>query len=342
MSIRKRTTIQDIAKALNTTISTVSRALQDHPRISVAMREKVKKYAEEHDYQPDFRAASLRKGLANTIGVLVPRIDIHFFARVLRGIDEVASEKNYNVLISQSYDSLSKEINLIKNLTYGKIDGLIASISIETKNGNHFEPLLKKGIPLVLFDKIIESLNVSKVIIDDRQGAYMAVKHLIENGCKRIGHFAGPQYLNIYRYRTQGYIDALKDHGMEIDESIIFQNMLEQQKGYELMDQLHKMENPPDAICSANDFAVIGAIIRARELGIKVPDDIAFTGFANEPMDAIFEPAVSSVEQSPISMGQESARLLIEQMENKNIEYKPRTIVLMPSLVVRKSSLKSG
>lgn len=342
MEQNKRTTILDIAKALNTTISTVSRALQDHPRISVQMREKVKKYAEEHDYQPDFRASSLRKGSASTIGVLVPRIDIHFFAKVLRGIDEVASDKNYNVLICQSFDSLNKEIKLIKNLIYGKIDGLIASISRETREGSHFDPLLKKGVPLVLFDKIIESMNVSKVIIDDHQGAYMAVKHLIDNDCRRIGHFAGPQYLNIHKYRTMGYIDALKDNGMQVDESIIFFDMLEQSKGYDIMNEIHKMKNPPDAIFSANDFAVLGAILRAKELGVRVPQDIAFTGFANEPMDAIFDPPISSVEQNPILMGQEAARLLIEQMEKNRANYTPRTIILNPSLVVRKSSLKNS
>lgn len=340
MESKKRTTIQDIAKALNTTISTVSRALRDHPRISVEMREKVKKYAEEHDYQPDFRAASLRKGSAHTIGVLVPRIDIHFFAKVLRGIDEVASERNYNVMICQSFDSLEKEKNLIKSLMYGKVDGLIASISIETDNGDHFLPLVKKGLPLVFFDKIIENIDVSKVIIDDRQGAYMSVEHLIKNGCKRIGHFAGPQNMNIYKNRMQGYKDALRDHGLEIDESIIFHDMLVQERGYEIMDTIRKMKNRPDAIFSSNDFAVLGAIKRAKETGIKVPEEIAFTGFANEPMDSIVEPGISSVEQNPRIMGQETARLLIDQMESKKADYYPRTIVLKPSLIVRKSSMK--
>ena len=340
MENRKRTTIQDIAKALNTTISTVSRALRDHPRISVDMRERVKKYALEHDYQPDFRAASLRKGSAHTIGVLVPRIDIHFFAKVLRGIDEVASEKNYNVLICQSFDSLEKEKNLIRSLMYGKIDGLIASISIETDNGDHFLPLVKKGLPLVFFDKIIENIDVSKVIIDDRLGAYLSVEHLIKNGCKRIGHFAGPQNMNIYKNRMQGYLDALRDHGLEIDESIIFHDMLVQERGYEIMDTLRNMKNRPDGIFSSNDFAVLGAITRAKETGVKVPEEIAFTGFANEPMDSIVEPGITSVEQNPRIMGQETARLLIDQMESKKADFYPRTIVLKPSLIVRKSSMK--
>jgi len=339
---KKKITIQDIARELNTTISTVSRALRDHPRISVETREKIKKYALEHDYQPDFRAASLRQGSARTIGVLVPRIDIHFFARVLRGIDEVASLNNYNVLIIQSLDSLSKEINLVKSLVYGKVDGLIASISIETHDGEHFKPLTNKGVPLVLFDKVLEDVDVTKVIIDDHYGAYIAVQHLINQGCKRIGHFAGPQYLNIYRNRKQGYLDALKDAGLKIDESLIFDDMLVKENGYEVMGKLHAMKNPPDAIFSSNDFAVVGAIMRAKELGVKVPQDIAFTGFANEPMDEIVDPTISSVEQNPVKMGKEAARLLIEQMEDKKNAFYPKTITLKPSLVVRQSSMKKS
>lgn len=338
--MKKRITIQDIARELNTTISTVSRALRDHPRISPEMREKVKKYALEHDYEPDFRASSLRKGSGRTIGVLVPRIDIHFFAKVLRGIDEIASQQNYNVMICQSFDSLTKEENIIRSLLYGKVDGLIASISVETKNGDHFGILEKKGLPVVLFDKIIEEMNTNKVIIDDHYGAYISVQHLIQNGFKKIGFFGGMEYLNIYKYRENGYYDALKDHGFEIDESIIFKEMLTQERGYEVMDTLLRMEDPPDAIFSVNDFAIIGAIIRAKEMGYKVPQDIAFTGFANEPMDAIFDPSISSVEQYPVKMGQESARLLIEQMENKAKDTPPRTIVIKPSLIVRKSSMR--
>jgi LacI family transcriptional regulator len=339
---KKRITIQDIARELNTTISTVSRALRDHPRISPEMRERVKKYALEHDYQPDFKAASLRMGSAQTIGVLVPRIDIHFFAKVLRGIDEVASAHSYNVMIIQSFDLLEKEINLVKSLIYGKVDGLIASISIETQNGDHFQQLINKGVPLVLFDKVLKSIDSSKVIINDRQGAYDAVKHLINMGCRRIGHFAGPQVQDIYFARKVGYLDALNEAGMEIDEEIIFPDMLVQEAGYQVMDKIAGMKNRPDGIFSSNDFAVLGAIMRAKELGLKVPQDIAFTGFANEPLDSIVDPTISSVEQYPVKMGQESARLLIEQMENKKTITKPRTIVLNPTLIVRQSSNREG
>jgi LacI family transcriptional regulator len=341
MNKKKKITIQDIARELNTTISTVSRALRDHPRIGVETRERIKKYAFENDYQPDFRAASLRQGSARTIGVLVPRIDIHFFAKILTGIDEIASENNYNVLIIQSLDSLDKEINLVKSLVYGKVDGLIASISVETHNGEHFKSLTDKGVPLVLFDKVLEDSNVTKVIVDDYYGAFISVQHLINQGCKRIGHFAGPQHLNIYKDRLQGYLDALKDADLRIDENIIFYNMLAKERGYEVMGQLHKIQYPPDGIFSSSDFAVLGAIMRAKELGIRVPQDIAFTGFANEPLDEIFEPTISSIEQYPVKMGKEAARLLIQQMENERTAFSPQTITLKPSLVIRQSSLRN-
>ncbi len=336
---KKRITIQDIARELNTTISTVSRALRDHPRISPEMREKVKSFAQAHDYQPDFRASSLRQGSTRTIGVLVPRIDIHFFSKVLTGINEVATENNYNVLIIQSLDSLAKEINLVKSLVYGKVDGLIASISIETRNSEHLQPLIDKGLPLVLFDKVIENMDVSKVIIEDRNGAYLAVQHLINTGRRRIAHFAGPQYMNIYKYRMQGYIDALHDNGIAIDESIIFEEMLMKERGYQVMGEIANMKKRPDAIFSSNDFAVLGAIIKAKQLGIKVPQDIAMVGFANEPMDDIVEPTISSVDQNPVIMGQEAAQLLIEQMENRKFCHHPRTVVLKPKLIIRQSSM---
>jgi LacI family transcriptional regulator len=340
MSSKKKITIRDIARDLNTTISTVSRALQDHPRIGAEMRERIKKYAAEHDYRPDYRAASLRSGNAYTIGVLVPRIDIHFFAKVLRGIDDVASEKNYNVLIIQSHDSLAKEVNLVKSMVYGKVDGLIASISIETSNGDHFLPLLENGLPLVLFDKIIDSMDVHKVIVDDRKGAYDAVTHLIMGGCRRIAHFGGPQFLNIYRQRTLGYLDALSHYGITVDESLIFHQMLEQEDGYNAMVGMLALENRPDGVFSSNDFAVLGAIKKAKEAGIRVPQEMAFTGFANEPMDEIFEPGITSVEQFPVLMGQESARLLIEQLEKKSSAQQPRTIMINPKLIIRESSMR--
>lgn len=338
MSGKKNYTIQDIARELNTSISTVSRALKDHPRISAEMCEKVKKFAMEHDYQPDFRASSLRMGSNRTIGVLVPRVDMNFFARVLRGIDEICSVENYNVMICQSFDSLQKEMKLVKSLLHGKVDGLIASISIETHDGEHFKSLINKGVPLVFFDKILDTLDVHKVVVDDYKGAYESVEHLINNGYKRIAHFAGPQHHNIYHQRTLGYKDALMANGFEVDEEIIFPDTIVQETGYKALKKFREMQNPPDAIFSSSDYAILGAIVYSKKHGIKIPQELGLTGFANEPFDDLYEPSITSVDQHPIVMGQKAARLLIDTMEKKNKTTAAEIIKLDPTLIVRQSS----
>ncbi len=338
MSGKKKYTLQDIARELNTSISTVSRALKDHPRISAEMCEKVQKFALEHNYQPDFRASSLRMGSNRTIGVLVPRIDINFFARVLRGIDEICSMDNYNVMICQSFDSLQKEMKLVNSLLNGKIDGLIASISIETQDGDHFNSLIDNGLPLVFFDRVLHSLNVHKVVIDDYKGAYESVEHLIRNGYKRIAHFAGPQHHNIYSQRKLGYLEALKNNGFEIDEEIIFHNTIVQETGYKAMQKIREMKNPPDAIFSSSDYAILGAIVYAKKHGIEIPKQLGLTGFANEPFDDLYAPSITSVDQHPIMMGQKAARLLIDAMEKKNKATEPQILKLDPTLIVRQSS----
>lgn len=336
---KKKYTIQDIARELNTSISTVSRALRDHPRISAQMCEKVKKFAVEHDYQPDFRASSLRMGSNRTIGVLVPRVDINFLSKVIRGIDEVASTKDYNVMICQSYDSVDKEIKLVKSLLHGKVDGLIASISVETKNGDHFKSLINKGVPLVFFDKVVESIPVSKVLNDDHLGAYMSVEHLLNSGYKRIAHFGGPQFLNIHKSRTQGYRDALTDNGIQVDESLIFVDTLRHETGYSSMRKVFQMGKRPDAIFAASDYGLLGAITYAKQMGVAIPEEMGFSGFANESFDEIYDPPITSVDQRPLEMGQQAAELLIKTMQNKNSQNKiPEIIKIKPQLMVRKTT----
>jgi LacI family transcriptional regulator len=337
---KKKYTILDIARELGTTSSTVSRALQNNPRISLKMRKAVQKLAKKYNYQPDFRASSLRTGTGHTIGVLVPKVDRHFFSTILSGIDEVASQANYNVLICQSFESLEKEIQLVNSLMHGRVDGLIASISIETVKVSHFEQVIAKGLPLVFFDRVCESLKASKVVVDDYLGATLVMEHLIANGCKRIAHFAGPQHINIYQNRTRGYRDVLGKHGMEIDESIIFHNVITREAGCHTMQNILKMKDRPDAIFSSGDYSALGAILCARQSGIKIPEELAVTGFANEPWDSFFDPPLTSVDQHAFDIGKQAATLLLQQIENKDSVFVPRTIVLEPELVVRKSSLR--
>jgi LacI family transcriptional regulator len=338
MNKKKRYTIQDIANELNTTASTVSRALQDNPRISEKMRKAVKDLADKLDYHPDFRALSLKTGSGRTIGVMVPHIDRHFFSTVLRGIDEVATELNYNVLICQSYESSEKEEMLIKSLLSGKVDGMLVSVAVSTKKADHFELLGKRGIPLVFFDRVWLPMNVSKVVIDDYSGAVASVRHLVEHGCRNIAHFAGPQHINVYKNRTAGYIDTLQEFGLEVKEQLIFHNTITRETGCAAMSDILKMQNRPDAIFSSGDYSALGAIICARENGIKIPDELAVTGFANEPFGAIIDPSLTSVDQHGAEMGRQAASLLIEEMESKTEPFIPRSIVLNPVLIVRKSS----
>lgn len=338
---KRKYTIADIARELNTTTSTVSRALQDNPRISLKMRKAVQELAQKNNYQPDYRAASLRRGSAKTIGVLVPKVDRHFFATVLSGIDDVLAEAGYSVLICQSFESVEKEKFLVNSLMYGKIDGLIASISTETKDAKHFEAMVEKGLPLVFFDRVWEPLRVSKVLVDDYLGATMAVEHLIENGCRRIAHFAGPQHLNVYKNRTKGYLNTLKKHSIEIDEKLIFHDVITRETGCKAMQKILKMSTLPDAIFSSGDYSALGAILCAKEAGVKIPEQLAITGFANEPWDSFFEPSLTSVDQHAFDIGRQAATLLIDQIEFKKSSIVPKTIVLAPELIIRKSSVRT-
>ncbi|HSV87618.1 MAG TPA: LacI family DNA-binding transcriptional regulator [Bacteroidales bacterium] len=338
MSSLKKYTLLDIARELNVSASTVSRALQDNPRISENMRRNVKDLAEKMEYQPDFRAMSLRKGSGRTLGVLLPQVDRHFFASVLRGVDEVSSEAGYNVLICQSYESVTKEAKLARSLLTGRIDGLLASISIETRNGEHFELLRRKNLPLVFFDRVLESLQVSKVVLDDHKGAMMAVEHLIETGRKKIVHFAGPGHIQIYANRTQGYLDALKKHDLPAEERLIFRGVITRQAGCEAFRVLREWPEMPDAVFSSGDYSALGAMICAKEAGLRVPHDLAFVGFANEPFGSIISPTLTSVDQHALEMGRLAATLLIQEIENKGKSFIPRKIVLDPLLIIREST----
>lgn len=342
MQKKKKYTIQDMARKLNTTASTVSRALQDNPRISARMRQAVRELAEKLDYSPDFRALSLKTGTGRTIGVMVPHIDRYFFSSVLRGIDEVATAANYNVLICQSYESYDKEVNLIKSLMHGKIDGMLVSISRNTHDGAHFELLSKRGIPLVFFDRTIEQMPVSQVVIDDYQGACQSVTHLVEQGCQRIAHFAGPQHINVYKNRTKGYLDTLDKQGLAVDESLLFYDAITRDKGCEAMKQILTMPVKPDAIFSSGDYSALGAIMCAREAAVAIPGEMAISGFANEPFGAIIDPSLTSVDQHGITMGRRAAELLIEELESKDEPFTPRTETLEPELIIRQSSVRIG
>jgi LacI family transcriptional regulator len=337
---KRSVTIHDIARELNTTASTVSRALQDHPRISKSTKEAVWELARKLNYQPNSVASSLRKGKGNTIGVIVPRIDRNFFSSVISGIEDVAYEAGYNVLICQSYEKYDREKAIVEMLMNGKVDGILVSLASDTTDYAHFERVLSKGLPLIFFDRVADAPIFHKVEVDNYAGAMMAVEHLIMQGCKRIVHFAGPQHLVNYQKRLEGYKAALLKHHMEFDPALVLDDVITRQTGEQAAITITQMNPLPDGIFSSGDFSALGAILKLIQMGYRIPQDFAIVGFANEPYDDMLQPGLSSIDQHSTEMGQSVARMFLEQMKELPGSSSPKKIILTPDLLVRGSSIK--
>src|SRR5699024_3723648 len=244
----RRITIQDIADELDVTASTVSRALKDHPRISDSTKEAVLRVAKELNYQPNNVAAALRKGRTNTIGIIVPTADRNFFSSIIRGVEEVANNAGYNVIICQSYDSYEKEKANIQALLEARVDGILASIAMETRTYDHYQNVIAQGTPLIFYDRAHASVDTSFVEIDEYQGAYKAVRHVIDQGCWRIAHFAGHQHIKIYQERMRGYQDALQDHEIPVDDDIILEGNIKLDDGRMAAKELFTQNPLPDGL----------------------------------------------------------------------------------------------
>jgi len=338
---KQKVTIHDIARELNTTASTVSRALQDHPRISKSMKDAVLELAQKLNYQPNSIASSLRKGRGNTIGIIIPHINRYFFSSVIRGIEDVAYGAGYNVLICQSYDSYDREKAIVETLINGKVDGLVVSLASGTEDLKHFHLVQSKGLPLIFFDRVPVNMEVNKVEIDDFAGAFKAVEHLISQGCNRIAYFSGPRHVSIYHNRYEGYKAAILKNNLSFDESLIFEGAITRDAGEKAALEISKMKPLPDGIFSSGDFSAMGAVLKLKELGIKIPQQIAVVGFANEPYGDMIEPGLSSVDQHSIEMGHSVAKLFLEEIANPQLVIIPKRIILNPELLIRNSSKRN-
>lgn len=341
MAKNSRTTIHDIAKKLNITASTVSRALNNKPRISQSTKKAVLKAAKQLNYQPNNIAAALRNGKSHLIGIVVPTADRSFFASVVRGIEEIANKINYRVIICQSYDLYEKEVQTIDTLINARVDGIIASIGKNTEDFSHFKRVLDRDIPLVLFDRVTDALDVSQVMINDYLGAYKVVEHLIEQGCTRIAHFTSPKKVSIYLERLRGYKAALRDHGLAYKEELVVTSNLQLEDGRSSMEQLLRLKVRPDAVFSASDYGAMGAMQVLKENQIKIPQEIALAGFSNEPFTSFTDPTLTTVDQLSITMGNFTAELFFDML---NAEKKPisQKTVLTPQIIIRGSSLRKG
>lgn len=335
-------TIKDIAKAVGVSPSTVSRALKDHPDISLETKKAINDLAEKLNYQPNTIALSLRQSKTNTIGIVIPEIAHFFFSTVISGVEDIAHEAGYNVIIAQSNESYDREVNNSNALYNSRVDGIMVSISRETDNYDHFSTLLQRKVPLVFFDRTCNGVNASKVIVDDEQGAYEATTHLIEQGCKRIAHLAGPRNLAISKNRLNGYKAAIADNKYMIDDRIIkVCGLGTYEEAEHITNELLDSRLPPDAIFANNDVAAYGAMTAIKKRDLRIPEDVAIVGFSNWRFSELIEPGLSSVTQPGFKMGQESAKLLIKQIEAKEDEQLiTETITLKTNLLIRESSLK--
>ncbi len=332
-------TIKDIARELGISPSTVSRALKDHPDISLATRQKVKAFAEANKYKPNAVALSLLQSKTNIIGVIIPELVHYFFSSVISGIEELAFESGYQVMIFQSNESYDRERDIVQTMVSSRVDGILMSLSKQTQDFSHLENLEKSGIPIVFFDRACDEIPVHKVIIDDEEGAFKVVTHLIQSGCKRIAHLAGPLSLQIGKNRLKGYQRALHQAGIKMDDNLV-RVCDNYQDALEVTADLILAQPPLDAIFAANDLTAAGAIAAIKKAGLHVPADISVAGFTNDRIATITEPTLTSVEQHGFQMGQEAMRLLLKRFDTRLEDFKPETVIIPSSLIIRNSTTK--
>lgn len=334
-------TIKELAEELNITAATVSRALNDHPRISTATKKLVLAMAEKMNYRRNRIASSLRSGKTHTIGVIIPSAEINFFGSVVHGIESLANEKGYNILLYQSNEQAVYEKKAIETFTDVQVDGVLASLAKDTEDITHYLELKKKGIPLVFFDRTKDMVSVPSVTVDDYKGAYIATEHLLHQGYRRVAHISGQLHLKVFKDRMNGYKAALHAAGMEINESYIYNGNVSIQSGKDAMEYYAGLKEPPDAVFCVEDFTALGVIKAAKEKNIKVPDELGVIGFANESFDEHITPSLSSIDQQTVLMGKEAFKLLLDQIYEKDLHHhKKVNIILEPVARFRQSSMR--
>ncbi|SHJ84218.1 transcriptional regulator, LacI family [Maribacter aquivivus] len=336
----KKATIYDIAKELKITAATVSRALNNNPKISEKTRDLVLATAEKLNYKQNRLAVALKSGKSNNVGVVVPFINKNFFASVIRGIEEELYPKGFHVIISQTHEENDREKKIIQNLINAQVDGILVSTSFTNENKNQLHQVLKKSSPFIFFDRVLHFDDISTVTIDDYQGGFDATEHLINQGCKRIAHFNVNQNIELYNNRFKGYKDALSKHGVAYNSDYVITLKSDMEAGKEAAEKLMNLPVPPDAIFSSTDNGLLGAVKYLQSIAVKIPEDFCVVGFSNEPFTQFLEPSISSVDQSPVEMGKMAAKVFLEQIESNQDVKIHKDVVLPAKLIIRKSSSK--
>lgn len=335
-------TIKDIAKALGLSTSTVSRALRDSYEISPETKKLVLEYAQKINYHPNPIALSLKERRSRTIGVIVCEIANSFFSQVINGVESIAYNNGYNVIIAQSRESFDREILNLQYLTSRSVDGLIISVSAETKDFSYFGELNQKGMPIVFFDRIVDEIDTHKVIVDNYKGAYDATVHLIQNGYKNIAALSNAAVLSIAKERLAGYRAALNDNGFPVEEEKIkycIHGGMILDEVETALDELLNHHQKPDAILATADKLTTGSLRILNARGLKVPDDIALAGFSNTELTELLDPPLTVIRQPAFEMGERSTSLLLQLIESKRPVTDFETKVLFTELQIRNSTL---
>lgn len=335
---KRHISLKDLAKEIGVSISTVSRALKNHPDISVELTRKIQKLAKKRNYTPNPLAMGLLKQQTRMIGVIVPDIVTHFYSSIISGIEEVAKQHGYFIVIASSNESVEKEIESVENLLKSRVEGLIVCLSQETNRFDHFEKLIQDEIPLVLFDRVCETLSVPTVTADGIEAAKKIVRHFFENECRRIAYISGPEHLNISKNRKKGYLLGLKECGLEFDKDLLVNCNLITEDATIATQKLLQLKNRPDAIFGLNDTIAFAAMKEIKKHGLKIPDDIALVGFTDEFHSTVVEPTLTSVIHPTFEMGKETAKLFFKCIQRGVGFVEKRE--LQTELVIRESSTK--
>lgn len=336
--MKKQVTIKDIAEKLGLSVSTVSRALKDHPDISLKTREAVKELAKLLGYKPNLIALNLKNSKTNTIGLLVPETQHYFFSTIINGIEEIAYENNYNVMVFQSNESYMREVLNTQTILSNRVDGVLASFSKETKDFSHFNQIIENEIPLIFFDRIVKSLHADTVAVDDYHGAYHAVSHLLEKGCRRIAIYSAPQHLLIGQHRLQGYKDALEKYNVPFTNDLVY-SCDTYNDSIKISRSIFKKKDRPDGLFTVNDITALGAMKIARQQGLKIPNDLKVVGFENSLSASICDPELTTVDQFGFEMGRSAMKLLLKRIRQENFDYTPEHLLIKTQLIERGTTL---
>ncbi len=338
--MEREITIYDLAKILALSPATVSRALNDHPAINAKTKVLIAEKAAELGYRSNTFASHLRTRKTNTLGVIVPRLNSNFMSTVLAGMEEVANNVGYNLLISQSLESEVKERANAKTMFNSRVDGLLVSVAYDTESSEHFATFINRNIPVLFFDRIMHHPQCGAVIIDNEQAGYDATRHLLDQNCRRIMHVTGDLRRNVYAGRLEGFKRALAGQGMPLDNRLVLSTDLSQEAGRAIAEQIDRMEEKPDGLFIANDLCAAICMQVLKEKGYAVPDDIAIVGFNNDPVSQVVSPQLTTVFYPGYQMGKTAMTTMIGQLNGTKAIDHSEPIILRSELIIRRSSIR--